>query len=107
MSRIRRIALGLTALSLPSVAVISLLTARVRLPCEERVPAGYRRNQSVYVRMRDGVEIALDIWLPPELRTGERVLVLLQSTRHWRAYRTGWLFRALVGSPPQAAGQSS
>jgi len=95
-TRGRRIALGLAALGLASLAVTALLTARVRLPGEERVPAGYRRNQAVYVPMRDGVEIAEDIWLPPELRAGARVPVLMQTTRYWRAYRPGWLFRVLV-----------
>jgi len=46
--------------------------------------------------MRDGVEIAVDIWLPPDLRAGARVPVLMQTTRYWRAYRPGWLFRVLV-----------
>ena len=95
-TRGRRIALGLAALGLASLAVTAFLTARVRLPGEERVPAGYRRNQAVYVPMRDGVEIAEDIWLPPELRAGARVPVLMQTTRYWRAYRPGWLFRVLV-----------
>jgi putative CocE/NonD family hydrolase len=91
-----RIALGLVALGLASLAVTAFLMARVRLPGEGRVPAGYRRNQAVYVPMRDGVEIAVDIWLPPELRAGARVPVLMQTTRYWRAYRPGWLFRVLV-----------
>ena len=95
-TRVRRIALGLAALGLMSLAVTAFLTAHVRLPGEERVPAGYRRNQAVYVPMRDGVEIAVDIWLPPELRAGARVPVLMATTRYWRAYRPGWLFRVFV-----------
>jgi hypothetical protein len=94
--RVRRIALRVTVLGLAFVAVTAFLTSRVRLPGEERVPAGYRRNQAVYVPMRDGVEIAVDIWLPPQLRVGERVPVLMQATRYWRAWQPGWLFRVLV-----------
>ena len=95
-TRVRRIALGLAALGLASLAVTAFLTVRVRLPGEETVPAGYRRNQAVYVPMRDGVEIAVDVWLPPELSAGMRVPVLLETTRYWRAYRPGWLIRVLV-----------
>ncbi len=46
--------------------LVTVLTVRVKLPGEETVPAGQRRNQAVYVQMRDGVQIAVDIWLPPE-----------------------------------------
>jgi len=86
----------LVALGLMSLAVTAFLTARVRLPGEETLAAGYRRNQAVYVPMRDGVEVAVDIWLPPDLRAGMRVPVLLETTRYWPAYRPGWLFRVLV-----------
>lgn len=95
-NRAIRIVLGFCALCLTCVAITAFLTARVRLPGEEPVPAGYRRNEAIYVEMRDGVQIAVDIWLPPDLRAGVRVPVLMQTTRYWRAARPGWLFRVLV-----------
>jgi predicted acyl esterase len=64
-----------------SFLVVVTLAITVRLSGEEKVPAGYRRNQAVYVKMRDGVEIAVDIWLPPDLKRDERVPVLLRTTR--------------------------
>ena len=95
----RWIAWGLAAiLGLAAVAIagIALLAMRVKLPGEEIVPAGMRRNTSVYVRMRDGVEIAIDIWLPPGLKAGERVPVLMKTTRYWRATQNGWAYRPMV-----------
>jgi putative CocE/NonD family hydrolase len=80
-----------------SLVVLVTLTVAVRLPGEERVPAGYPRNQAVYVKMRDGVEIAVDVWLPPNLKKEERVPVLLRTTRYWRAEQPRWLLRVLVG----------
>src|SRR5690349_20591250 len=80
-----------------SCLIVVALASSVRLPGEERVPAGFRRNQAVYVQMRDGVEIAVDIWLPPNLKKDERVPVLLRTTRYWRAEQPRWLLRVLVG----------
>ena len=90
--------IGLTTVAIVVLAAImvAVLTARVKLPGEELVPAGLRRNQAVYVKMRDGVQIAVDIWLPADLRANERVPVLMRTTRYWRANQIGWAFRALI-----------
>jgi len=34
--------------------------------------------------MRDGVEIAVTVDLPADLKEGERVPVLMRTTRYWR-----------------------
>jgi putative CocE/NonD family hydrolase len=47
--------------------------------------ADYPRNQALYVEMRDGVRIAIDVWLPDTLVEGERIPTLIQATRYWRA----------------------
>jgi putative CocE/NonD family hydrolase len=47
--------------------------------------ADYPRNQALYVEMRDGVRIAIDVWLPDTLKEGEHIPTLLQATRYWRA----------------------
>jgi predicted acyl esterase len=33
------------------------------------------RNQALYVTMRDGVRIAIDIWLPTSLEPGQTIAV--------------------------------
>jgi putative CocE/NonD family hydrolase len=43
--------------------------------------------QSLYVPMRDGTRLAVDVVLPEGLATGARVPAVLQFTRYWRAYR--------------------
>jgi hypothetical protein len=40
---------------------------------------------SVYVQMRDGIRIAVDVVLPKGLPTGAKVPALLTFTRYWRA----------------------
>lgn len=59
----------------------------------------WRTPQSLYVRMRDGTRIALDVHLPNDLRAGLRVPAVLQFTRYWRACR--W-----ADGTPQATGFS-
>jgi putative CocE/NonD family hydrolase len=41
---------------------------------------------STYVEVRDGVRIAVDLWLPTNLSTGRKLPAILVLTRYWRAY---------------------
>ena len=41
-------------------------------------------SNSVYVTMRDGVELAVSIYLPPDFKVGEKLPVLMRTTRYWR-----------------------
>jgi putative CocE/NonD family hydrolase len=49
--------------------------------------------QGVYVPMRDGVRIAVDLYLPPGLSAGDRIPVVMRATRYWRA---------MIGGDPNA-----
>ncbi|MDX2238696.1 MAG: CocE/NonD family hydrolase [Hyphomonadaceae bacterium] len=49
-------------------------------------PAAVSTRHSAYVAMRDGVRLAVEIWLPPgTVETAERVTTLCWFTRYWRA----------------------
>ena len=87
---------GLLVLAVLAVTVVTIATAGTKLPGEELTPAGYRQSSSVYVKMRDGVEIAVTVMLPSDLKSGERVPVLMRTTRYWRAPKLGWGLRMLV-----------
>src|SRR4051812_12745097 len=67
------------------------------LPGEETVPAGYARNTSSYVAMRDGTRLAADVWVPPDLEADERLPAIMITTRYWRAHAMGPIYRLLVG----------
>src|SRR2546423_3950837 len=41
--------------------------------------------QSLYVPMRDGVKIAIDVVMPKSLAAGARIPAILDMTRYWRA----------------------
>ncbi|MEO7965106.1 MAG: CocE/NonD family hydrolase, partial [Gemmatimonadaceae bacterium] len=93
---VRRLTLGVGVLVVLGLFAIIALGAFSRAPGDERVPGGMRRNESVYVTMRDGVRIAIDIWYPPTLGTGVRVPTLFRATRYVRAVRPALLGRALA-----------
>jgi len=54
-------------------------------------------TQSLYITMRDGVKLALDLLLPKDLPAEEKIPALLIQTRYWRAEEfrlgLGWLER--------------
>ncbi|HWZ97705.1 MAG TPA: CocE/NonD family hydrolase [Candidatus Dormibacteraeota bacterium] len=79
-----------------TAAAIAFLISTTKLPGEEKTPAGVRRNSSLYVKMRDGVQIAADVWLPQDYQSGQRLPVLLRTTRYGRDGQFGWAFRLLV-----------
>jgi putative CocE/NonD family hydrolase len=47
------------------------------------------QRQSLYLEMRDGVKIAVDVWLPADLEPGQKLPAILRSTRYWRSYQPG------------------
>ena len=42
-------------------------------------------NQAKYVTMPDGVRIAVEIWLPSELKAHQKIPAVIAFTRYWRA----------------------
>lgn len=91
---------GLVAVS-AALLVLVLLVIAVGLllpaPGEQLTPMGLKRNTSVYLPMRDGTDIAVDLWLPPGLESGQRIPTLLYFTRYGRASEPGLLKRVALG----------
>lgn len=52
-------------------------------------------SRSLYLTMRDGVKIAIDVWLPTNLTPGEKLPTILRSTGYWRSYGYSALGRIL------------
>jgi predicted acyl esterase len=59
-------------------------------------PAAIRQSSSLYLKMRDGVEIAVIVYLPVDLKAAECVPLLMRTTRYWGVPRIGWPARMLV-----------
>jgi len=64
------------------------------------------QRTSQYLTMRDGVKIAVDLYLPADLKPGQTIPTILHQTRYWRAIEYRWLVsvfkddgpRGLIGS---------
>jgi len=95
--RLKTVGAGLLGLGLAIAMVLAVVVVRTKLPGEEMTPAGIRRSTSTYVRMRDGVEIAVTVKLPADFKTGDKCPVLMRTTRYWREPQVGWILRMLIG----------
>jgi len=58
---------------------------------------GYSTS-SIYIPMRDGVKIAIDIYLPEGLAPDEKVSSVLMQTRYWRAVQLRKPFNYMIKS---------
>ena len=97
MSRwVKNAVLGLVGLAMLTVGALAILATVTKLPGEESTPAGVRRDTALYIKMRDGVQIAVDVWLPPDYQAGQRLPVLLRTTRYGRDGQFGWAYRLAV-----------
>jgi len=63
-----------------------------------RAPAPYRglERTSRYLNMRDGVKIAIDVYLPGNLPGGERLPTIIHQTRYFRRTDYRWPFGWLM-----------
>ncbi len=52
-------------------------------------------RQSIFLTMRDGVDLAVDVWLPKGLPQGTQLPCLLHQTRYWRGAELRWPFSML------------
>ncbi len=60
----------------------------------------YKRytSSSTYIPMRDGVKIAIDVYLPEGLPSDNKVSAVLMQTRYWRAIQVRKPFNYLIKS---------
>lgn len=84
---------GLGGILIAAVFVIGGLATG---PGAKTVPAGLRRNEARYLTMRDGVRIAIDVWVPANLGADAKVPTLIYSTRYTRALQFGVIGKALA-----------
>lgn len=87
---------GMAGIALAAIAYISIATTSTKLPGSDLTPAGFRESSSVYIRMSDGVRIAVTVFLPRDLQVVERVPVLMRTTRYWRSEEVGWGLRVML-----------
>ena len=59
-------------------------------------------RSSFYLTMRDGVKIAVDLYLPRGLQPGEKLPAIIRQTRYYRSHDLGPLLRVLTRHWPSA-----
>jgi hypothetical protein len=91
-----RIAVGLAGLLVLLVSAVLLAASLATGPGDRVTPSGRSRNEAVYLPMRDGVRIAVDVWYPQGLASDDEVPALVRATRYVRAFEPGILARALM-----------
>lgn len=58
-------------------------------------------STSRYLTMRDGVKIAISVYLPKPLQEGERVPTILHQTRYWRSIEYRWPLSMIKDPTPR------
>jgi len=59
-------------------------------------------TSSLFVTMRDGIRLAVDLSLPRGLPARTRIPALLAATRYWRARELYWPFSLFINEPDNA-----
>jgi hypothetical protein len=72
------------SLSIGLAGFLLLTAAAAAKPAEGRPRTGSPQSSSLYVKMHDGVEIAVSLYLPKDRKANDRVPVLMRTTRYWR-----------------------
>jgi putative CocE/NonD family hydrolase len=82
------------ALGFPAGAEPTDRAATVPAPYDAGTPTyGGVERTSFHLTMRDGVKIAIDLYLPKDLPEGEKIPTILWQTRYWRSWKLRWPFR--------------
>ncbi len=95
-STLKKVGIGIAVVVIVALIALWLSIRSVELPGEVLLPNGTARNVAQYVEMRDGVRLAVDVWLPENYQSGDRLPTAMRSTRYWRAQDTGLLMRAQI-----------
>jgi putative CocE/NonD family hydrolase len=76
-----------------AAAVAAVMSAAAAAaPPASGTPTPFPRLQALYVRMPDGVRLAVNVWLPPGTTASSRRPAVLETDRYWRspAYTGGY-----------------
>lgn len=93
---LKKVVLGVVGLLVGLMLAVFGLAATAHDVGDDVLAAGMPRNQALYVTMRDGEKIAIDVWFPPVLAAGETIPALVHATRYVRATQPGLLARAAI-----------
>ncbi|MEM6413221.1 MAG: CocE/NonD family hydrolase [Pseudomonadota bacterium] len=85
---------GLCLVIFSAVALVSVAQI-VPTSDEKKTPSGLTRYSGQYVTMPDGIDIAVDRWLPENYQQGDRLPTIMRMTRYTCHTELGWLGRVI------------
>lgn len=92
----------LLVLFLPFSPLIAQQDLQTDVPKMYSPPAKYDKavKHSFYLTMRDGIDLAIDLFLPKGLEPGTKIPAILHQTRYWRGLDLRWPFTNAMGIGP-------
>ena len=87
---------GLALAGLITLVVILIVIGIVLAPdyAKKTTPAGFPVNSSHYLPLDEKTNVWISVWLPPNLKTDEKIPALMTTSRYSGQLEPGWLARA-------------
>lgn len=60
-----------------------------------KTKAGFMVNKDLYLTLSNGEKVWIDIWLPENLKPGEKIGTVIETSRYGDMWETGWLAKIL------------
>ena len=63
------------------------------MPLRKKTPAGFPVNSCHYLPLDEKTNVWISVWLPPNLKTDEKIPALMKTSRYAEQFEPGWLTR--------------
>jgi len=89
--------IGLALAGLITLVVILIVIGIVLAPdfARKKTPAGFPVNSTHYLPLNEKAKVWISVWLPPNLKTDEKIPVLMTTSRYSGQLESGWLAKVL------------
>ena len=96
--------IGLALAGVVTLVIVLIVIGIVLAPdyARKNTPAGFPINSTHYLPLNERTNVWISVWLPPNLRTDEKVPVLMTTSRYSGQTESGWLakvFQTYFGNP--------
>jgi len=87
--------IGLALAGLITLVVILIVIGIVFAPdyAKKKTPAGFSVNSTYYLPLNEKTNVWISVWLPPNLKSDEKIPTLMTTSRYAGQMEPGWLAR--------------
>jgi hypothetical protein len=93
ISLLKKIGLALAGLITLVVILIVIGIAQAPDYAKKKTPAGFPVNSCHYLPLDEKTSVWISVWLPPNLKTDEKIPALMKTSRYAEQFEPGWLTR--------------